>query len=68
VIYRGGNAEAVQQHFGIDGSEILYVGDHVYADVHVSSQIRRWRTALVLRELEHEVRAEQAFVGRSLSA
>ena len=61
VIYKGGNAEAVQQHFGCDGSEILYVGDHVYADVHVSSQIRRWRTALVLRELEQEVLAERTF-------
>lgn len=62
VIYRGGNAEAVQQHLGMDGSEILYVGDHVYADVHVSSRIRRWRTALVLRELEEEVLSEQLFV------
>jgi len=62
VIYRGGNAEDVQRHLGLDGGEILYVGDHVYADVHVSSRIRRWRTALVLRELEDEVRAEQGFV------
>ncbi|HEX5054518.1 MAG TPA: HAD-IG family 5'-nucleotidase [Planctomycetota bacterium] len=61
VVYRGGNAQAVQEHFHLDGSEILYVGDHVYADVHVSSQIRRWRTALVLRELEHEVLEEQQF-------
>ena len=60
-IYRGGNAQLVQQHFGVDGSDILYVGDHVYADVHVSSRIRRWRTALVLRELEDEVREEQLF-------
>ena len=65
-IYKGGNAEAVQQHFGCDGSEILYVGDHVYADVHVSSQIRRWRTALVLRELEQEVRAERAFAAHQV--
>lgn len=66
VVYRGGNAMAVQQHFGLDGSEILYVGDHVYADVHVSSRIRRWRTALVLRELEGEVLAEQGFAERQL--
>ncbi|MBL8731195.1 MAG: HAD-IG family 5'-nucleotidase [Planctomycetes bacterium] len=63
-VYRGGNAEAVQRHFSIDGHEVLYVGDHVYADVHVSSQIRRWRTALVLRELEHEVLAEHAFAAQ----
>ena len=61
VIYRGGNAEAVQQHLDMDGSEILYVGDHVYADVHVSSRIRRWRAALILRELEEEVLGEQLF-------
>jgi HAD superfamily 5'-nucleotidase-like hydrolase len=60
-VYKGGNAQLVQQHFGLDGASILYVGDHVYADVHVSSQIRRWRTALVLRELEDEVRQEHAF-------
>ena len=58
----GGNAQLVQAHFGLDGEQILYVGDHVYADVHVSSRIRRWRTALVIRELEDEVRAEQTFV------
>ncbi|MBL9077835.1 MAG: HAD-IG family 5'-nucleotidase [Planctomycetes bacterium] len=61
AVFRGGNAQAVQDHFGIAGEEILYVGDHVYADVHVSSQIRRWRTALVLRELEREITAERAF-------
>lgn len=60
--YRGGHAQAVQDHFGVAGEAILYVGDHVYADVHVSSRIRRWRTALVLRELEREVAEEQSFV------
>lgn len=64
AVYCGGNAEAVQRYFGCAGSEILYVGDHVYADVHVSSQIRRWRTALVLRELERELRDEQQFAPR----
>lgn len=60
-VYRGGNAQLVQEYFGVGGEHILYVGDHVYADVHVSSQIRRWRTALVLRELETEVAQEMAF-------
>ncbi|MCA8955794.1 MAG: HAD-IG family 5'-nucleotidase [Planctomycetes bacterium] len=61
AVYAGGNSKAVQQHFGVAGGEILYVGDHAYADVHVSSRIQRWRTMLVLRELEHEIRDEQAF-------
>jgi hypothetical protein len=61
--YLGGNARLVEEHLGLAGEEILYVGDHVYADVHVSSQIRRWRTALVLRELEAEVEAQAALAG-----
>lgn len=60
-VYRGGNAEGVREHLNLPGEAILYVGDHVYADVHVSSQIRRWRTALVLRELEDEVLQEKTF-------
>jgi len=61
AVYRGGNAQLVQEHFGAAGGDMLYVGDHVYADVHVSSQIRRWRTGLVLREIEDEVLQERAF-------
>ncbi len=60
-VYRGGNAREVQAFLGGSGESILYVGDHVYADVHVSSRIRRWRTAMILRELEDEVRDERAF-------
>lgn len=60
-VYFGGHARVVEQHLGLAGNELLYVGDHVYADVHVSSQILRWRTALILRELEAEVRADEGF-------
>ena len=59
--YRGGNARLVQEYLGCGGESILYVGDHMYADVHVSSRIRRWRTALVLRELEIEIAHEMEF-------
>ncbi len=62
--YLGGHARLVEQHLGLAGDEILYVGDHVYADVHVSSRIRRWRTVLVLRELELEIEAQQGFAER----
>ena len=41
--------------------EILYVGDHIYADVHVTKSLLRWRTALILRELEDEIAAVEAF-------
>ena len=59
-IYFGGNAAVVEQHLGLSGDEILYVGDHIYGDVHVSKSVLRWRTALILRELEEEIEAVEA--------
>lgn len=60
-IYYGGNARLVEDYLGVSGEEILYIGDHVYADVHVTKDVLRWRTALVVRELEQEIREAQAF-------
>lgn len=60
-IYLGGSASQVEQDFGISGDEILYVGDHMFGDVHVSKRTLSWRTALVLRELEAEVAALETF-------
>jgi 5'-nucleotidase len=59
--YVGGNAALVERHLGVTGDQILYVGDHLYADVHVSKSVLRWRTALILRELEEDLAAEEAF-------
>ncbi len=56
-VYLGGHAALVEEALGMRGEDILYVGDHIYADVNVSKKIQRWRTALVLRELERELRA-----------
>ncbi len=53
--YFGGNASAVESYLGLSGDEILYVGDHIFGDVHVTKQILRWRTALVVREIEEEI-------------
>jgi 5'-nucleotidase len=60
-VYLGGHAGAVERYLGLSGDEILYVGDHMYTDVHVSKDLLRWRTALVLRELEGDVLAERDF-------
>jgi HAD superfamily 5'-nucleotidase-like hydrolase len=54
-IYAGGNAKLVEEAFGLQGSQLMYIGDHVESDVHVSKSILRWRTGLVLRELEEEL-------------
>jgi len=55
--YYGGSARALEKHLGLSGDEILYVGDHMYGDVHVTKNVLRWRTALILRELESEIAA-----------
>ncbi|MBP1773062.1 MAG: surE2 [Holophagaceae bacterium] len=60
-LYLGGCAAQVERDLGISGDEILYVGDHMFGDVHVSKRTLSWRTALVLRELEAEVAALEAF-------
>ena len=60
-VYIGGDATQVEQYLGVVGEEILYVGDHIFVDVHVSKAVLRWRTALVLRELEGEIDALEGF-------
>ncbi|MFN8060636.1 MAG: HAD-IG family 5'-nucleotidase [Vicinamibacterales bacterium] len=72
-VYVGGNGTLVEQYFGLSGSEILYVGDHLYTDVRISKDVLRWRTAFVLRELEDEltgldaVRADQERLERLMA-
>jgi len=61
--YLGGDATRVENYLGLSGAAILYVGDHIFADVKVSKASLRWRTALILRELEDELTAIDAFRG-----
>jgi len=56
-LYYGGNAALVEQALGLQGQDILYVGDHIFADVHASKRTVRWRTTLVLREIEDDIAA-----------
>jgi hypothetical protein len=58
--YVGGDASRVEDYLELSGSRILYVGDHVFADVRMSKSSLRWRTALILRELEEELLAIEA--------
>lgn len=54
-VFHGGSAALVEATLGLKGDEILYVGDHLFGDVHVSKRALRWRTALILREIEAEI-------------
>jgi 5'-nucleotidase len=56
-VYFGGNARLVEESLGVASAQLLYVGDHLFGDVHVTKDVLRWRTALIARELEAEVTA-----------
>ncbi len=60
-VYFGGNARLVEKSFSVGGDEALYVGDHLFGDVHVSKDVLRWRTTLVARGLEQEITAAAGF-------
>ncbi|OFZ82347.1 MAG: HAD family hydrolase [Bdellovibrionales bacterium RIFOXYD1_FULL_53_11] len=60
-LYLGGSAGRLEKELSLSQDEILYVGDHMFGDVHVTKNMLRWRTALVLRELEGEIAAAEAF-------
>ena len=60
-VYVGGNAALVEASLGLKGEDLLYVGDHLFTDVNISKSVLRWRTALILRELEDELDALEAF-------
>jgi len=58
-VYVGGDAPLVESSLHLSGSEILYLGDHLFGDVHVSKEMLRWRTGLILREMESEMAAAE---------
>lgn len=60
-VYVGADAALVEASLGLRGEDVLYVGDHLFTDVNVSKNVLRWRTALILRELEEELAAVAAF-------
>jgi hypothetical protein len=47
------------------GSQVLYVGDHIYGDILRSKKTLGWRTALVVPELAAELRVRAAARGAS---
>ena len=60
-VYFGGNARLVEESLGHAPAQFLYVGDHLFGDVHVTKDTLRWRTALIAREIEAEVDAASRF-------
>lgn len=56
-VYQGGWAGKLEKDLGLDGDEILYLGDHIYGDVLSIKKTFNWRTALILDPLETEIEA-----------
>jgi len=54
-VYQGGNIADFERMASAKGEEILYVGDHIFGDIVRSRRDSRWRTCLVVEELEHEI-------------
>lgn len=54
-VYQGGNIEAFERMSQAQGEEILYVGDHIFGDILRSKKDSRWRTCLIVEELEREI-------------
>lgn len=54
--YYGGNANTFTAKLGLEPDEILYIGDHIYGDVVRLKKDCAWRTALIVEELDHEIK------------
>ncbi|MFW2389897.1 MAG: HAD-IG family 5'-nucleotidase [Polyangiales bacterium] len=55
-IYTGGNITDFQRSFGYAGDQVLYVGDHIYGDVLRAKKESTWRTAMIIQEMDDELR------------
>lgn len=58
-VYQGGSANLFTKDLELDSDEILYIGDHIYGDILRLKKDCAWRTALVVEELEDEIKKER---------
>jgi len=54
-VYQGGSIALFNSLSGAKGNEVLYIGDHIYADIIKSKKTHAWRNMLIIPELEHEI-------------
>jgi len=54
-IYQAGSADKFARDLGIEGDDVLYIGDHIYGDILRLKKDCNWRTALVVEELQEEI-------------
>ena len=58
-VFLGGNAKFIEDFLDAKGDEVLYFGDHTYGDILRSKKTVGWRTAMIVFELEHEIRIQE---------
>lgn len=58
--YEGGNLEEFERLLDVPGSNILYVGDHIYGDILRSKKETSWYTAMIIQELGDELTAHES--------
>jgi len=56
-VYEGGNLEEFERLASVQGSSVLYVGDHIYGDILRSKKESSWHTAMIIPELDAEIAA-----------
>lgn len=55
-VYSGGSLSMFEKFTGARGNQVLYVGDHIYADIIKSKKAHALRNLLIIPELEHELK------------
>jgi 5'-nucleotidase len=55
-VFSGGSSEAFNKIAGVQGKEVLYVGDHIFGDIIKSKKEQAFRTFLVIPELTVEMK------------
>jgi len=58
-IYQGGWAGKLESDLGLNGDQILYIGDHIFGDVLSLKKTFNWRTAFVQAALEKDIQGHQ---------
>lgn len=59
-VYQGGNARKFTSDLELEGDDILYIGDHIYGDILRLKKDCNWRTAMVIEELDTEIKNNRA--------
>lgn len=59
-VMSGGNIHDFHHLCGVTGQQVLYVGDHIYGDILRSKKDSLWRTCLIIKELNFDIKTSLA--------